>query len=212
VSPCVTERSAIALSTLGQRLREETAQVHRQVEGQLSLLDPELTTARVTEAIRALYGFWVGNELGIDRWFADHRAAAASLAWPGRRRTHLFARDLTSLGVRASTHLLVPRAPPVFPTVGEAQVFGWLYVAEGSTLGGAVIARHLQKSGLDAFRLRGLNPYAEGPGPMWRSFGLELEGWASQRRDRADAISAAAVTTFESLSEWLAVLAVPVSA
>lgn len=64
------------------------------------------------------------------------RAGAARLLddWPGRRRADLLRADLADLGA--------PTAPPVVPPgfAGESEIFGGLYVLEGSRLGGALLS------------------------------------------------------------------------
>lgn len=199
------ERSRVTLTTLVRLLKERTAHAHGQVESQLALLDPEFTAARLRDVVQRLFGFWAGNEPAIEQWSAAHRTAAMAVDWPRRRRTHLFAQDLQTLGTPHRTQLTVPRAPRVFPVVGPAEVFGWLYVTEGSTLGGAVIDRHLRRlTHLNAPSLRCFTPYVEGPGPMWCSLRSALQEWGSGGPDRADAVIAAAGATFDSLHDWLA--------
>ena len=53
--------------------------------------------------------------------------------------------DLRRLGLSAIEVAALPVAAPVFATVPSTDdAFGWLYVSEGSTLGGAVIDRSLR--------------------------------------------------------------------
>jgi heme oxygenase len=85
-----------------------------------------------------------------------------------------------------------------------SEVLGWLYVSEGSTLGGAVIDRTLRALPEGAqLRLRTFTPYLEGPGPMWRDYLEFLSAWVGDDASRADQVVAAAEHTFDSLERWL---------
>ena len=81
-----------------------------------------------------------------------------------RSRANGIAQDLTILGQRTS-----PPARPAAPTsAGEA--LGWVYVAEGSMLGGRIIRRRLAAEGRDLDGLGFLDPYGEETGARWRAF------------------------------------------
>ena len=154
--------------------------------------------------IRQLYGFWAGTEPAIDDWSHNNSVDATTIEWPRRRRSSVLSQDLVSLGLPQSQQSSLPVANPVFTTVGQAEVLGWLYVAEGSTLGGAIIDRHLGNvSALELPVLRSFTPYPEGPGPMWRSYCAAAETWCHDRPDRSAAVAAASVSTFTALHEWL---------
>lgn len=47
---------------------------------------------------------------------------------------------------------------------------GWVYVAEGSMLGGRIIRRRLTAEGRDLDGLDFLDPYGEETGARWRAF------------------------------------------
>jgi heme oxygenase len=194
-----------SVATALQQLKERTAGTHVRVENRLALLDPDLSTRRLAEVVGQLSGFWAVNEPAVDEWFATHSASAAAMDWPRRRRRELFAHDLSTLEALQPARGIAPRAPQVFAVVGLPEVFGWLYVAEGSTLGGSIINRHLRGlPHLGVSGLRCLAPYAEGPGPMWRSFRYELHRWAAGGPERSRAVVAAAVATFDALDGWVA--------
>lgn len=92
-----------------------------------------------------------------------------------RRRLPLIAADLGDLG-RA-----LPRAdePPVFTAgsaIDVAAALGWLYVAEGSNMGAALLRKEAAKIGLsDAHGARHLAPTREGPAGHWRAFTAALD-------------------------------------
>jgi heme oxygenase len=190
-------------------LRQRTSAVHARVESQLELLDPDLSVDRLASVIRRFYGFWAVGEYAIDSWSATHPEAAIRMEWPRRRRSHLFATDLELLGSRREAVEIVPRSSPVFTEIDSAQVYGWLYVTEGSTLGGAIIDRHLQSlPNLAGLQLRSFTPYAEGAGPMWFRYRSALERFAGGNVELADHVAEAAVATFESFESWIRPLGV----
>ena len=78
-----------------------------------------------------------------------------------------------------------------------------MYVLEGSTLGGAIIARHVERelglqvdTGCAFFRSYGRNV-----GRMWKEFGARLLAVSGPETD--EIIIASANRTFEGLRTWL---------
>ena len=115
-------------------------------------------------------------------------AVLAPFAGRSRRAHPLLAQDIAALGGDARTCRLRPGCREVH-SVREA--LGVLYVLEGSTLGGAVIARMVER-GLGVSRR--LRPAPTTPA-RWRAFGA--------RRRATARSSAAAVATFEDMEAWL---------
>ena len=118
-----------------------------------------------------------------------------------RRRMYLLQADLAALGLSARAVAMLPTCPaPVLRNAVEA--LGSLYVMEGSTLGGRVIERNVE-------RCLGLNArhgctyfagYGARTGAMWRSFLTRLD-----QAPAADAeqVADGATATFERLAWWL---------
>lgn len=118
-----------------------------------------------------------------------------------RRRMHLLAADLAVLGASPFAVDALPSCP--VPLLGNAAAaLGSLYVMEGSTLGGRIIERHVERRlGFD--HLSGCSyfaGYGARTGAMWRAFLARLE--LAPLGDAAG-IAAGAVATFERLAEWL---------
>jgi heme oxygenase len=194
-------------SPVAVRLRQRTAATHERVEAGLNLLDPALSATRLREVLARFTGFWRGTEELVEQWAQSHPDAAAALSWRRRRRSEIMRQDLLRLGMTGRAIAALPKAPVSFAPHGptQAQVLGWLYVSEGSTLGGAVIdrtGRHRTDSPLTTVRT--FRPYAEGPGPMWRSYLDYLRGWVGDDLAREDAVVAAGQTSFTALAQWLA--------
>lgn len=178
-------------------LRTGTAAEHETVERTLDLLDPDLGVDRLTEVLTRMHGFWVAAEAGLDEWAARFPHEAAAVRWPERRRARLFAADLGALGAGAARTV-----PELAAPAGTDEAFGRLYVLEGSTLGGAVIDRHL--AGLPALagvRLRAFSPYGAETGRMWHAFRRAAREHVADG-GRPPAMVAAARTTFRVLSDW----------
>jgi len=161
----------------------------------LGLLDDQLDLGAYTQLLGRFYGFWRNWEPRVAALLDDPAFLAP------RRRLHLLAADLAAVGCLPQAVAALPLCPlPVLRNAAEA--FGSLYVMEGSTLGGRVIERNVDRClGLD--RLSGCSyfaGYGAATGPMWRSFLARLEtapaGDVPQITDGASA-------TFDRLAWWL---------
>ena len=181
-----------------RRLREVTAEDHERVETALDLMHPELDRPRLAAAMTTLHGFWRAAEGGLDDWAARCPADAGRVEWSRRRRGHLYAADLSSLGGPPAA--LEPALPAVRDT---DDALGRLYVLEGSTLGGTFIDRHV--AGLPALaglRLRAFSPYGERTGAMWAAYRRATCEHVAADGD-ADRVVEAARATFASLAAWV---------
>jgi len=144
------------------RLRQATGDLHRRIEQRFDavaeLADPARRPA-VVDRYAAFYS-------------SAHRALAAALeqveglSFPERRRAWE--------AVRVLFH--EDEASPAFPEPANSlEALGSFYVVEGSTLGGRLILRELQKRGVADIALRFLDPYGSEGGSMWRSLLAVLE-------------------------------------
>ncbi len=177
------------------QVRAATRPVHDRLEGALGLLDEWLDLAAYRQVIERFHGFWRGWEPQVAALLQDETLLAP------RRRAHLLAADLAALGVPAEVVEGLPRCPlPVLRDAAEA--LGSVYVLEGSTLGGRVILRHVERRlGLDErFGCRYFAGHGADTGMMWRAFLARLE--AAPAAD-AGRIADGASATFERLAWWL---------
>jgi heme oxygenase (biliverdin-IX-beta and delta-forming) len=183
-------------------LRASTRAEHDRVEACLDLLDEALTTDRLRTVLLHLSGFWTDAEAGLRDWAAAHPAAAAAVDWPRRQRAALFAADAAALGADPTAI----RAPVLEPVGSTGAALGRLYVLEGSSLGGQVILRHMDRvPALAGVRLRGFGSYGAETGLMWRRFRQYVQGWVLAGGPAVD-VEQAAVSTFRALEEWCAPL------
>ena len=190
------------LSPVAQLLKQQTAGAHARVESALALDAADLSQCRLRAVLERFFGFWQGNERLIDEWAAGAPELATAVRWLRRRRGEVLRHDLLRMGRTVRELAELPEAPPALGFVDTADVFGWLYVSEGATLGGAVLDRGLR----DRFSVRTFTPYLEGPGPMWSEYLEQLSGWVGTDDARRDRVVAAAVSTFTALEQWVAPL------
>jgi heme oxygenase len=148
--------------------------------------------------LRRLLGF----HLAVERCIAAGPSLRASgIYLGGRRRSPLLLADLTTLGASAGCDM----RPDLPRPASVAAVLGCLYVVEGSTLGGRVLAGrldHLLPPGTTAGRAFLLGHGAR-HGAMWRSFCDALEASGTDAEQRSDMI-AAALSTFAAFESWFA--------
>lgn len=81
----------------------------------------------------------------------------------------------------------------------------YLYVVEGSTLGGQLISRHLQQH-LPVLQEAGcqfFQRYGRQAGPMWRAFGHFVTTYIATYPTAEDPLVATACATFQQLQHWL---------
>ncbi|HJS84165.1 MAG TPA: biliverdin-producing heme oxygenase [Acetobacteraceae bacterium] len=120
--------------------------------------------------------------------------------WPRRRKLDLICADLRVLGGADGA----PRQRAAAARMGTLPAPGWcvgamfgtIYVLEGATLGGALLARALRGLGvLSQGRACLLDPYGAERGAMWRAFLARLED-VVMTRQQEEALSAGALATF----------------
>ena len=186
------------MTDISARLRTETGEAHCRLEQVLALLSPPPSQARTRRALERFRGFHATWEPAL-----QGRADMAAITH-GRSRLTLLDGDLQRLGLTAAAIAALPAcraAAGLCSTPGAA--LGSLYVMEGSTLGGQVIARGLAGAPwLPGGGLSYFSPYGERTGRMWR----ELKTYLQTAADggEGDAIVAGAVSSFGVLQAWLA--------
>ncbi len=129
------------------------------------------------------------------------------LALDGRRKACLLARDLRALGTSAAEVAALPRFADLPTLETPAEALGCLYVLEGATLGGQVVARLVAgRFGFD----RGSGcaffaSYGERVGSMWRELGAALVTFTDTTGDD-EAVVRSACATFATFERWFAPL------
>lgn len=170
------------------RLRAATGPAHARLEAALGLVERVADPAERRRLVARFLALHEGAEARLAPWLAGQ----AGLEPDSRMRASLIRADLALLGGAAET-----RAPPA-PEIGSlGQALGWLYVLEGSTLGGKTIHRALETRRLDARGLSFLNPYGEAAGERWRAFVAELDRLHRNGATDGDEVVAGGVEGFE---------------
>lgn len=202
VKDLVTETGIIGGSLL-QALRRETESLHRSLEKSdrlRSLLSPELTRNEYGEILirfHALYEILESDVLDRREW------QEAGFDFVPRLKLPLLRRDLDFLGMNEDARCGLPDRNVSFRCGDFPSLLGTLYVTEGSTLGGQIIARHLTQN-LDIGPASGasfFHGYGSDTGRRWREFCALLGTYSKRISDPQRVVGAAchAFATFEEI-------------
>lgn len=158
------------------RLRKETAAGHARVEAALDLLSPTMDVRRYCRIMQRMQAAWVPLEAAL----RVHCPERYGDFWSGRERAHRLQADLEFLG---SSPVAAGGAISVPDLGSDSAWLGAIYVTEGSTLGGQIISRHLERrfgwsQGQGYSFFQGYGPHT---GERWRQVmealgGPELDG------------------------------------
>lgn len=170
-----------------ERLKHETRQLHARVERGLNPLRPDLRADEYAGLLSRFFGLHKQWEQQVDAVEPDWLA--------GRHKAVLIEEDLRALRYPRSAIASLPLCTCLPPLRTRAQIAGSMYVVEGSTLGGQILARHFHPYPTNFF-----SGYAAGTGHMWRACCELLE---SQPVASHDAIAESAILTFDSIGRWM---------
>ena len=181
------------VGTVLARLRAATAEAHERLETRLGMVERAAAPEERRRLVESFHAWHVGSEAVMAPLLSD----MVGLGYAGRRRSVELASDLAVLGGKPQSGRRVAA-----PT-NAADALGRLYVLEGSTLGGKVIARALTARGLNMKGLSFLDPYGAETGERWRKFVLILEREGSVSDKALDHMVRGAVTGFTQAERWL---------
>lgn len=189
------------MTTIMEQLRKETAEDHDQIEQNdyaTAIMNLTLTAAEYQAYLEKFYGFIQPieqqiaqldgvQELGIDM---KHRA-----------KTPLLEQDLAFI---SSNRQQIPICADIPEIASTEQLLGYLYVIEGSTLGGQIITRKLRDhlslepgAGLSYF-----NAYGQDTRTQWKELSETMNTAVEAGADR-EVIVDTAKETFRLLNQWL---------
>jgi heme oxygenase len=191
---CAEDQSA----SLRQRLREATGPAHERLETALDLTGAAAEKTRFLRILERFLGFHLSWEAAV----GAREPALRSFLEPRSRLPHL-RRDLSALGRTNAEQARLPVCVAA-ATLAEdrAAAVGSIYVLEGSTLGGQLIARAIAPAGwAPPGGLTYFTPYASRTGEMWRRFGAWAEATVSP--SEREAAVGGANRTFDLLQGWL---------
>ncbi len=146
-------------------IKEKTKAQHEAVEAKLyasKIFEGRYTLADYETLIQLHYDFIVHFEKAVFSAFGP--ATAEGLNLERRRKLPLIVQDLQQLKICVSENSSAT-------VLSAAEAFGVLYVMEGATLGGTVIARQLSKyKNFKDLSFNYLNCYGAETGPLWKQF------------------------------------------
>ena len=182
---------------LAECLRDATRPHHASIERALPLASLGLTLDAYRSVLGVFLGFYGPLEAGLIRVAAKR----GDLDLRGREKVPQLRDDLRMLGVSEAGLAAIPTCPAVPQIDAVPRALGCMYVLEGATLGGRIIARDLERrlaidQGAGGAFLHG---YGTETGAMWRSFVARL----NRQPPPYDGVLAAAVETFEHFERWL---------
>jgi heme oxygenase len=189
-------------SPIHRRLRVETAELHQALDGRLDLTAAGLRLDRYRAVLRMFYGFYAALEPALARL----AASCGAPGFPLRARASWISRDLEALGAAPADVDALARCEDLPRLSRREHLAGSLYVVEGATLGGAIIARAVA-SHLGLTPARGSGFFAgdgdgDARGSRWRAVLRWLDEVAIDARS-GDEIVAAARETFAALARWI---------
>lgn len=153
-----------------QRLKAATRNSHDALDKRIMAGDIFANRSQFARFLRVQYRF----HSVVDTLYADGSLAGLLPDLHGRRRLDKIAQDLGDLE-QGLPHVPATANPPG-PGPALPHALGWLYVAEGSNLGGAVLFKMAAKLGLDAsFGARHLAAHPDGAARHWREFTTALD-------------------------------------
>src|SRR5580698_4943597 len=178
-----------------EQLQRETLPDHNAVERSVPLMDEALDADTYLSYLLKLHGIIAAWE----EWAVRNAPSWVQPLLAARQRGQLLTLDLTWFGADASGEAR-PRLPEMRDT---ASLLGAMYVIEGSTLGGQLIGRHVERVlGLTAGQgnayFRGHN---ERTGQLWKEFCDALRTKIPDHE--TDAVIAAAKAMFEVFGSWI---------
>lgn len=190
-----------APSAILARLKRETQAEHAAIEQRVDLPRRMSSADAYGRLLARFWGFYAPIE---DRLAARPEWDRCGIDLRPRLKAPVLARDLRALGWPAGVLAALPRCRDLPPLDSFARALGCLYVLEGATLGGQLIAREARRSlGLSAERgCAFFLSYGESVGPMWRAFRGLLAQAAAEADDAA--IVCGARATFAAFDRWLA--------
>ncbi|MDX2152207.1 MAG: biliverdin-producing heme oxygenase [Bryobacteraceae bacterium] len=180
-------------------LRSGTRDLHERVEAAVDWSGSSSSLPRYVSLLRKMLGF----HKPVERLVAGQEELLAALPDIGQRqRVPLLERDLRALGAGAAGIEECRELPPVQPV---AAGLGVLYVLEGSTLGGQVLAR-MARERLGVGEENGGSfflGYGARTGEMWKRLTETITAHWHERPDEGRLMVGAARDTFSCFEKWL---------
>lgn len=189
--------------SIGKKLKEFTAVHHDNIEQNAltkAIVDGTITKEAYAHLLSKFYGFYSVCEPSLEKSALWQQARFDIVA---RRKTPMLIKDLQFLQISPAK---LPLSSDLPPLQTDAQRIGFLYVMEGSTLGGQFLSRALAKKfGFTAEQGAAFfNSYGtENLGYMWKEFQALLNDFARNHPEAEQELLHTASLTFQKLDTWL---------
>jgi heme oxygenase (biliverdin-IX-beta and delta-forming) len=182
-------------------LKAGTIEQHSSIERIMPFFKSDFSLEAYIRVLKAFLGFFEPVEREL-RSVATRDSFGFNI--DRRQRSNLLRADLLALGVTPAAMALIPRCDHLPRLENVDDGLGCLYVLEGSTLGGQLIARELQtrfgiaeKTGAGFF-----HGYGSQTGVKWREFCTSVRIYAAGGKSQS-AIVQSARSTFELMESWM---------
>jgi heme oxygenase len=182
------------------RLKQATEVAHERLhshDGFAAAAAGTISRADYRDLLARLYGFHAPFDARMAQAPAE---LAAALELPERARAGLIAADLQGLGADPAAIAALPLCAEAPEMRTEGDYLGALYVVEGSTLGGQLIARALEPT-VGENRRFFLGHGGENS-RLWRSFVAQLDRLDASPAEAA-AAERAALAAFAAFERWM---------
>lgn len=182
--------------SLRERLRSETAAWHETVEAAADIAHSVRTRGDYVDLLVRLHGLHGGLEdyLTSGSFYSGWHGIGIDIA--AHRRAHLLAADLEELGGWGGA-----RRISLAPSASFSRAVGCLYVVEGSTLGGRVVAR-MVRAAIGEVPTRFLTGRGRPHAASWPAVCTALNRFDQQQGD-GDGVVAGACETFAVFADHL---------
>jgi heme oxygenase len=188
----------VTFVSLAECLRAQSKARHASIErALLPLLSPALTLDGYRTILAALLGFYEPLEAVLIR----AAGLPCDVDLRGREKAPRLRCDMRALGASEAELVALPRCSALPRIDGARKAVGCMYVLEGATLGGRIIARKVQQHlSIDAAHGGGFfHGYGGDTAAMWQRFVMGL----NRQPPPFDDVLAATLETFERLEHWL---------
>jgi heme oxygenase len=182
-------------------LKAGTIEQHAAIERIMPFFKNDFSLGAYIRVLKAFLGFFEPVERDL-RSIATRDIFGFNI--DRRQRANLLRKDLLALGVTPAETALIPRCDHLPRLENVDDGIGCLYVLEGSTLGGQLIAREVQtrfgvgeKTGAGFF-----HGYGSQTGAKWREFCTSVRIYAAGAESQS-AIVESARSTFGLLESWM---------
>ena len=169
-----------------RKLKASTAELHQALEDH-----PSIGAIMLPEVTKAEYCFYLQQMQRVIATYEEHFLPLAADIYPVNEHTtlELINNDLAALSCTAVE--LKPYNPA--PAVTKPYALGYMYVVEGSRLGGRVILKHLERTlGYTAeYGASYLAGHGAETGRKWKSFLSRLSGYVISNSGIDDTINGA---------------------